>query len=183
MMSATKIGDKFIIEIGEIFKGINNATNLYRIKGFKSLVFDTQGIDKLKKYDDDGIECSYQKGLNDAWATAKKVMLAEEDGGLSFAQLYQIFNTDKIKSIFNYTAEQVIKKIEEYEKIESEIRVGDVVKDLYGRCGVVVQVGRYEYKVFYSDLTTIVTELKTDIIKTGRHLDEVNNIINVLDKG
>jgi hypothetical protein len=57
-----KVGDKFIIEIGEVFtaKGTYTAygceeneyeENLYRVKGFNSLVFDDEGLSKLEKYD------------------------------------------------------------------------------------------------------------------------------------
>lgn len=57
-----KVGDKFIIEIGEVFtaKGTYMAygceeneyeENLYRIKGFNSLVFDDDGLSKLEKYE------------------------------------------------------------------------------------------------------------------------------------
>lgn len=57
-----KVGDKFIIEIGEVFtaKGTYMAygceeneyeENLYRIKGFNSLVFDDNGLNKLEKYE------------------------------------------------------------------------------------------------------------------------------------
>ncbi len=43
-----KIGDKFIIEIGDTFNNTERET-LYRIKGFNSLVFDEYGLDKLDK--------------------------------------------------------------------------------------------------------------------------------------
>lgn len=56
-----KVGDKYIIEIGEVFKDkgtyeayggeVNDyEENLYRIKGFNSLVFDDEGLRKLEKY-------------------------------------------------------------------------------------------------------------------------------------
>lgn len=47
-----KVGDKFEIEIEEVYESACpwvNAINLYRIKGFNSLVFDENGLDKLKK--------------------------------------------------------------------------------------------------------------------------------------
>lgn len=43
-----KVGDKFIIEIDEIFE--NKGKTLYRIKGFNSLVFDKNGLNKLSRY-------------------------------------------------------------------------------------------------------------------------------------
>lgn len=57
-MNKYKVGDKFIIEIAEVYENVLNdidvfdaATSepLYRIKGFNSLVFDKNGLDKLEK--------------------------------------------------------------------------------------------------------------------------------------
>lgn len=57
-----KVGDKFIVEIGEVFKATGTymaygceeneyEENLYRIKGFNSLVFDDHGLNRLEKYE------------------------------------------------------------------------------------------------------------------------------------
>lgn len=50
-----KVGDKFIIEIEEVFKATGTymacGENLYRVKGFNSLVFDDNGLNKLEKYE------------------------------------------------------------------------------------------------------------------------------------
>lgn len=43
-MSKYNVGDKFIIEIAEEVRD-----NLYRIRGFNSLVFDDNGLKKLKQ--------------------------------------------------------------------------------------------------------------------------------------
>lgn len=43
-----KVGDKFVIEIGEIIPD-KNGKLLYKIKGFNALVFDDVGIDKLER--------------------------------------------------------------------------------------------------------------------------------------
>ena len=57
-MSKYKVGDKFIIEIAEVYEnelsGIDvfeaaTSEPLYRIKGFNSLVFDKNGLDKIEK--------------------------------------------------------------------------------------------------------------------------------------
>lgn len=49
-----KKGDKYIIEIGEelVNDKCDFDNTLYRVKGFKSLVFDKYGLDKLEKYED-----------------------------------------------------------------------------------------------------------------------------------
>ena len=59
-MSKYKVGDKFIIEIEKIYesslKGIDVFEDmeepLYKIKGFNSLVFDTNGLDRLEEVAD-----------------------------------------------------------------------------------------------------------------------------------
>ena len=59
-MSKYKVGDKFIIEIEKIYesslKGIDVFEDmeepLYKIKGFNSLVFDKNGLDRLEEVAD-----------------------------------------------------------------------------------------------------------------------------------
>ena len=55
-MSKYKVGDKFIVEIEEIYNGNlakhEEHMHLYRIKGFNSLVLDEYGLDKLQKYEE-----------------------------------------------------------------------------------------------------------------------------------
>lgn len=60
-MSKYKVGDKFIIEIAEVYENVFSGVDifeaatsepLYRIKGFNSLVFDKNGLDKLEEVAD-----------------------------------------------------------------------------------------------------------------------------------
>ena len=60
-MSKYKVGDKFIIEIAEVYENVLSGIDvfeaatsepLYRIKGFNSLVFDKNGLDKLEEIED-----------------------------------------------------------------------------------------------------------------------------------
>ena len=60
-MNKYKVGDKFLIEIAEVYENVLNdidvfeaATSepLYKIKGFNSLVFDKNGLDKLEEVAD-----------------------------------------------------------------------------------------------------------------------------------
>lgn len=50
------IGDKFIITIGDKAENEQSGETLYRIKGFKSLVFDENGIGKLEKYNGNNVK-------------------------------------------------------------------------------------------------------------------------------
>lgn len=46
----SKIGQKYVIEIDDIFTSVNadgSITNLYHVKGFNSLVFDNEGLSRL----------------------------------------------------------------------------------------------------------------------------------------
>ena len=60
-MNKYKVGDKFIIEIAKVYENVLNDIDvfetvtsepLYSIKGFNSLVFDKNGLDKLEKVAD-----------------------------------------------------------------------------------------------------------------------------------
>ena len=60
-MSKYKVGDKFIIEIAEVYENVLSGVDvfeavtsepLYKIKGFNSLVFDKNGLDRLEEVAD-----------------------------------------------------------------------------------------------------------------------------------
>ena len=46
-----KVGDRFIIEIGEVTKGAESGQTKYRIKGFDGLFFDERGLQRLLPYE------------------------------------------------------------------------------------------------------------------------------------
>ena len=48
------VGDKFVVEIEKVFE--QDGEKLYRAKGFKSLVFDQKGLDKLKRFQNEDEE-------------------------------------------------------------------------------------------------------------------------------
>ena len=86
-----KVGDKFIIEIGEIYapKDSNSNSpsfNLYRIEGFNSLVFDDFGIQKLLPYDAETIDeirsKAYEHGRYDATILCEEESKAAYEKGL-----------------------------------------------------------------------------------------------------
>lgn len=60
-MSKYKVGDKFVIEIAEVYENVLSGVDvfeaatsepLYKIKGFNSLVFDKNGLDRLEEVPD-----------------------------------------------------------------------------------------------------------------------------------
>ena len=50
-------GDRFILEITDVFSNEDGEV-LYQMNGFKSLVFDSKGMDKLEKYSEPSIPLS-----------------------------------------------------------------------------------------------------------------------------
>lgn len=71
-----KVGDKFEIEIAEIFNSdeLFSDKQLYRIKGFNSLVFDEIGMNKLKRFIDEydlGFKEGYKIGYSECEAKYK----------------------------------------------------------------------------------------------------------------
>ena len=59
-----KVGDKFIIEIDSKMTR-NGGRTLYGIKGFRSLVFDDEGIRRLDKVGAEDALLLYEKGKRD----------------------------------------------------------------------------------------------------------------------
>lgn len=192
---AYKVGGKFIIEIGgkyireDGYGGFITENPLYHVKGFDSLVFDENGLNKLKNYNEecDGVrrindadrEYCYQKGLNDAWEAAMKIVLGKENGGLLSKELRMIFGTDSWCSIFaKNTASEAIQKIKAYEeqkRAEEEIKVGDEVENVSGDRYVILYVyhnSKNELRAQGFGHNGTISQMELNrYAKTGRHFD------------
>ena len=184
-MSKYSVGDKFVIEIGEVFTGDFSVkeNTLYRVKGFRSLVFDKTGLDNLERLDGDYVnenfgelqDESYVAGLNDAWDLAKKIILDEFNGGMSVKDFYNIFDKtmgdeDVLKK---FTPKEVLAKLEAYEKSKDEIKVGDVVAtdNEFQGIGVVTHLENNWANLVHND-GLFSTGVPTDTLtKTGKRID------------
>lgn len=149
---AYKVGDKFIIEIEEVYAHkvdngapLNTPNNLYRMKGFNSLVFDENGLSKLEKYEEspfaqgdcdiarkegfeEGVKSvgtyggdlkaeAYQNGLNDAWEAARKIANMDSMIQKTLFEVYNCYPSKQIADVFeNYSADEAISKIKAYEE-------------------------------------------------------------------
>lgn len=164
-MSKYKKGDKFIIELGE------QVGDLWRIKGFNALVFDDFGLDRLGQLVHGVDQFSYNKGADDAWELAQRIVLEPDEGGFSARELKEIFGySDWLAPFekFSYTA--AAEKVEAWEKEKSEIRVGDVVLTDEGYIGVVTYM-RDNYVDGMRSNGVAFSSRKSDCTKTGRHID------------
>ena len=144
------MGKKYIIELEDKPFRNGNGDFLYRVKGFNSLVFDMTGVGKLTPYTEPDLEQvrkeayeegyaegskedydeaylkGYNQGLSDAWECARKIALT---AGLSIDAMYSIFGTEDPEPILReYSVNECIEKIQQYEQEKEEIKVGDEVK-------------------------------------------------------
>lgn len=136
---------KYIIEIEDEPFGRNDdpviphgMDELYRAKGFNSLVFDQFGLDKLKPLDE-ALEEAYQKGLHageskceycdeykrgldDVWKAITKIAKMPD------GEREKVFGDWWISNILNnFSATEIINILDGYEPERDEIKVGDKV--------------------------------------------------------
>lgn len=83
-------------------------------------------INRLEPYDQ---ESAYNKGLDDAWKAAKRIVCEVDDGGLSKKELRLIFNKGSLQAVIRETtASEAIKRLNEYEARKA-YKVGSVISD------------------------------------------------------
>lgn len=196
-MGKYKVGDKFIIEIAEIFEG--GAYDLHRVKGFDELGFTEFILDKLQKItpelkvediDDmlaehDIKQEAYNKGLNDAWELANKIINKD----WTFADARDCFGIDinfksgaditrEVFSIPYKEAKEAFAQIEAHEKEQNEICVGDVVHDEYGKNLCVTRVSEDRSVVECFGPGGMMHRYSYNCVtKTGKHLD-IQSLLN-----
>ena len=178
-MRKYEVNDKFIIEIAEVCttdirKSTEEEHTLYRVKGFNSLVFDDNGLDKLQKYNgsiisEDTLEMERMKALNDGrnevWELAKKLWY------MGTVNCNDIFGYKFLIDIIdNFTPQEALAKLEAYEKEQNEIKVGDIVyNDDTMEEGVVTHIDNDEVFMLYDDGSCGNTY--GNLTKTGKHID------------
>ncbi len=122
--------------------------------------------DMQKKLDD-----AYQKGLDDAWDAARKIVL---DEGLAQKELKDIFDCATIGPVLRaFTASEAIAKIKAHEAGKDEIRVGDEVRRISDGVKYVVVDPKNEFgRVCGFSMNGIwYGECPNALRKTRRHFD------------
>lgn len=75
----------------------------------------TNNIEVCNKIAKDIQNEAYQRGLDDAWEAAKKIILSPDEGGTSLPDLFAMFDNGSIISVFrNYSASEAIAKLKDY---------------------------------------------------------------------
>ena len=89
----------------------------------------TRGAHDAKKVFEDHADEAYRKGLNDAWAAARKI---ESLSAREFDKAFTGYD-DCFKVFENYTPQEAIDKIQQYEqKQEQQTQIGDEVEGDFG---------------------------------------------------
>lgn len=175
-----KAGDKFIIEIKSV---LDNAV-IHPYATSLGAMSDEE-LDRLPQLISGVDTFSYNKGLEDAWEAAKKIVFNSDEGGFDMSELREIFNIESIVDIFEqYKPQGVIERFREHQK---KIRLGDEVintnkdSNFYNFKGIVIE----EYlgggkRVLWSNGRT--SRMKTDCLaKTGKDkIDAFNALLGVI---
>lgn len=176
-MSDFKVGDKVFLECEVREKDMSD--NTYELKyknwrGNESLTnFVT--VDVLHAPDE-----LYNKGLNDAWELAKKIVLPDHLGGYTVDELKDIFGKNTFASLMNtFTPQEALAKVKAYEE-HNEIKVGDVVRSKGCNVeGIITKISEIKIYRLFKDgsCDSISTKVKEDLEKTGRHFDSINEFM------
>jgi len=156
-------------------------STLYRAKGFNSLVFDQNGLDKLTPYDPDE---AYQRGLKDAWTFAEHLVYISDDVTNS---VYQSMNGGKgLLVAFGMPYEDAKKMYDEYferkKKAEKEFQVGDEVENEDGETAYVLNPD-YDGELILSveKYTCPQRQSKTEWKKTGFRNENIAKLLGLED--
>ena len=130
---------------------------------------------------------AYQRGLEDAWEAARRIVADTDHGGIALGTLGEIFGTQAYSYIMTEnTAQQAIDKIKAYDDKHSDrIEVGDEV-NWDGDCFIVTKIfqprnmkeqcdGIDDDGSVYHDI------LMEDLKKTGKHYD-IASILEAIRK-
>ena len=128
--------------VGLCREAMTNVRNAYD-RGYKQGFKDGEDIEQkngaVTKVEVAKME--YERGLNDAWEAARRIMLSKSSGGLGYEVVLKIFQqaditgTEHFDILRTYSASEAVAKIKEYKekqaeqqaKEEEKFKVGDEV--------------------------------------------------------
>lgn len=147
---------------------------LYRASGFNSLVFDAEGLRRLKPYEESEAE---MRGAEKAWGMAYKLYAPFGEGGMSNDELRECFNSASLTKITKMPYQEVAEKYEAWTKKHDEIRIGDEVESkVFNIKGVVTSLA--EDRLIVVSRSGITNSLHINTVKkTGRHFPEVEEFM------
>lgn len=139
------------------------------------------GRDEVLNWQKGNEEDAYNKGLNDAWKLAKKILLPVGYGGIVIEDLNKMFDVPSTRRashwiLKEFTPQEALAKLEAYEKSKEEIKVGDVVYNSNNnQNAMVLQVNKDRKNATVIELFGDKLQMHTPplgaLIKTGTKID------------
>jgi hypothetical protein len=174
-MSEFNIGDKVYLECKVIRKDMSDNTYQLKYRNWHSGDSNTNFVEGDVLHTPDEV---YNKGLNDAWELAKKIVISEEDGGYSLEELRNIFGYGDFESILKvFTLQEAHAKVKAYEE-RNEIQKGDVVRLKGLSCkAIVTRVTKTNMCLLFKDGGCSLGCYKEDFKKTGEHFDSIDEFM------
>lgn len=164
-----KVGDKYVIEIDSVLT--TKKGTLYVIKGFKSLVFDEYGLEKLEKYNNDK-DISHQG--EKAWRLADTLFSIAKNYDLATA-FPEEWRNGGYSAIVALPYDVALKKWEDYlypPNRDIVVRVGDeMVHKICDEVGIYTGFVNYKYQILLRNGTMANDTEPVHWKKTGRHFD------------
>lgn len=172
-MSDFKVGDKVYLECEVREKDMSDDT--YRLT-YEDCSDGYSITDFVKDDVLHPVNESYNRGLNDAWELAKKIVLPDHLGGYTVDELKDIFGKNTFAPLMDtLTAQEALAKVKAYEEECNKIKVGDIVT-VRGSIleSIVTKVdGHVVYRLFRDGSSdSYVTKEDLDIIGHYISIDE-----------
>ena len=146
-------------------------------------------LSQVRNYVSADFEEPYQRGLDDAWELGRKVAFDVVDGGISIYDLNKLFCTYTRYGIFkNYSVQEVMKRIEDYEKQKDAIKIGDEVEQITnsgnptGVSCIVTNIGDDKFNGITEDGKAVVcsSQIYRWWRKTGRTFPQIAEVLKAM---
>lgn len=167
-----------------IARGIVNSVQLAYERGVKDGEErrEAKALKNIAEYSQSRFQDGYERGLNDAWEVARRIENTPANGGLTYEQTSEMFGKYlSACGIFNqFGVHEVLEKLKAWDDKQNVITVGDEVEDGAGIKSVVIAVNEKQASLLNLDYTHVQLMPLDDLHKTGRHFDEVTDLLEKL---
>lgn len=156
-------------EYDDAFKGIS----VYSVSEDKKLMVDFVAIEELEDAQKE-IDEAYQRGLDDAWEAARKIVKMPDT---PYWGVFGEYKNDLFRKITASEAIEKLKTYEEKQKADDEIKVGDEVNwdgDNYIVTYINIDIDTSEvkdYDLMMWDGSVVDHVKKCSFVKTGKRYD------------
>ena len=173
-----KQGEKMIVEVTEVKENSYVLNRIGEVEPLEAKIRRQAAEITRLLAENERLKPNYEnikaKGQNEAWELAKKITCQPIKGGFKRSEFEEIFGYDYVSDIFEkYTYQETATKVAEWKKAKEEIKIGDVLEDIYNsnvKCIITNLYPNNKAYLVFDDGTAGMHELD-NFKKTGRHID------------